>query len=146
MLLTSSAMLLLAILRGAVLLERLDRPERARDGFCFCVAFILVRRSGFDRGTSFVVLINFFFQFMAQKELREISFEELQKHNTQLSCWFAVKGIVYDVTPFLFEHPGGEEVLVEQGGKDATKDFEAIGHSKGAIDEMKQYAIGKLKK
>lgn len=31
------------------------------------------------------------------------------------------------------QHPGGEEVLIEAGGKDATKDFDEVGHSSSAM-------------
>jgi cytochrome b involved in lipid metabolism len=39
-------------------------------------------------------------------------------------CWIAVKGLVYNVTPYLKEHPGGVGAIVMNGGKDATEDFE----------------------
>ena len=43
-----------------------------------------------------------------------------------------------------FQHPGGEEVLIEQAGKDATESFEDVGHSTDARDIMKKYKIGEL--
>lgn len=42
------------------------------------------------------------------------------------------------------QHPGGEEVLIEQAGKDATENFEDVGHSNDARDMMKKYKIGEL--
>lgn len=42
------------------------------------------------------------------------------------------------------QHPGGPEVLQEAAGKDATKDFDDVGHSKDAIQLMKQYLIGEI--
>lgn len=45
---------------------------------------------------------------------------------------------------FRLQHPGGPEVLEEVAGKDATKDFDDIGHSKDAIEQMKQYCIGDI--
>ncbi|THU74796.1 hypothetical protein C4D60_Mb04t37200 [Musa balbisiana] len=51
---------------------------------------------------------------------------------------------VYDVTPFLDEHPGGDEVLLAVTGKDATNDFEDIGHSNSAKDMMAKYYIGQV--
>jgi cytochrome b involved in lipid metabolism len=42
------------------------------------------------------------------------------------------------------QHPGGCEVLIEQAGKDATENFEDIGHSTDARNMTKQYMIGEL--
>uniref|UniRef100_A0A915IEZ3 Cytochrome b5 heme-binding domain-containing protein n=1 Tax=Romanomermis culicivorax TaxID=13658 RepID=A0A915IEZ3_ROMCU len=42
-------------------------------------------------------------------------------------------------------HPGGEEVLLEQAGRDATESFEDVGHSSDAREMRKQYLIGCLK-
>lgn len=37
---------------------------------------------------------------------------------------------------FIIQHPGGEEVLLEQAGKDATEAFEDVGHSTDARLEI----------
>lgn len=42
------------------------------------------------------------------------------------------------------EHPGGDEVLLAATGKDATNDFEDVGHSDTARDLMHKYFIGEL--
>ncbi|XP_023368126.1 cytochrome b5 isoform X2 [Otolemur garnettii] len=42
------------------------------------------------------------------------------------------------------EHPGGEEVLREQAGGDATENFEDVGHSTDARELSKTYIIGEL--
>lgn len=70
--------------------------------------------------------------------------EEIAEHNNKTSVWLLIHGNVYDVTNFLEEHPGGEEVLLEQAGKHVTEAFEDIGHSTDARDLMKQYKIGEL--
>ncbi|XP_065360307.1 cytochrome b5 [Calliphora vicina] len=56
--------------------------------------------------------------------------------------WIVVKGVVYDVTNFLKDHPGGDELILEYAGKDATKAFNDAGHSIDAIQDMKLYKIG----
>ncbi|XP_059713591.1 cytochrome b5 type B isoform X2 [Haemorhous mexicanus] len=42
------------------------------------------------------------------------------------------------------QHPGGEEVLLEQAGRDATESFEDVGHSTDAREMLKQYYIGEV--
>lgn len=48
------------------------------------------------------------------------------------------------MTKFLDEHPGGEEVLLEVAGKDATKEFDATGHSDGAKNMLSKFQVGVL--
>lgn len=42
------------------------------------------------------------------------------------------------------QHPGGEEVLLEQSGKDASEQFEDVGHSSDAREMMTKYKIGDI--
>ncbi|XP_058133876.1 cytochrome b5 [Dasypus novemcinctus] len=70
--------------------------------------------------------------------------EEIQKHNHSKSTWIILHYKVYDLTKFLEEHPGGEEVLREQAGGDATENFEDVGHSTDARELSKTYIIGEL--
>lgn len=72
------------------------------------------------------------------------SFEEVRKHNVRKDCWLIIAGKVYDVTAFMEEHPGGDEVLLACTGKDATADFVDIGHSDSAKEMMPQYCIGEV--
>ncbi|XP_053555455.1 uncharacterized protein LOC128646058 isoform X1 [Bombina bombina] len=70
--------------------------------------------------------------------------EEVKKHNASKDIWLVIHGRVYDITSFVEEHPGGEEVLFEQAGYDATESFEDVGHSIDAREMLKQYYIGDL--
>ncbi|XP_072013411.1 cytochrome b5-like isoform X1 [Amphiura filiformis] len=70
--------------------------------------------------------------------------EEVEKHKNADSLWIIIHDRVYDVTKFLDEHPGGEEVLIEQGGGNATESFEDVGHSADARELMKDYIKGEL--
>lgn len=47
-----------------------------------------------------------------RKPLRNITWDELQKHNTPSECWMAIRGKVYDVTSWLPKHPGGEDPVL----------------------------------
>ena len=58
--------------------------------------------------------------------------------------WMSIHGKVYNVTKYLEDHPGGEEVLLDRGGKDGTEDFEDVGHSNEARKKLNEYEIGEL--
>ncbi|KAL5208730.1 hypothetical protein ABZP36_033165 [Zizania latifolia] len=72
------------------------------------------------------------------------SFKEVREHNERKDCWLIIAGKVYDVSPFMEEHPGGDEVLLACTGKDATADFNDIGHTATAKELMPQYCIGEV--
>jgi cytochrome-b5 reductase len=46
-----------------------------------------------------------------------ITLEELAKHNTAADAWVAIKGKVFNVTPFLRVHPGGQAQLLRGAGE-----------------------------
>ncbi|XP_051552049.1 cytochrome b5-like [Myxocyprinus asiaticus] len=70
--------------------------------------------------------------------------EEVQAHNMSEDTWLIIHDKIYDITKFMEEHPGGEEVLLEQAGTDATESFEDVGHSTDAREMLQQYYIGEL--
>ena len=82
-------------------------------------------------------------------EVKIFSLEEVEKHKNNSgddkSIWMVIHDKVYDVTKFLDEHPGGEEILIEHAGVDATEPFEDVGHSTDARDMMEEYLIGELR-
>merc|ERR1739848_453861 len=53
---------------------------------------------------------------------------EVATHNRKSSCWVIIHNKVYDITEFLVQHPGGEEV----------------GHSNDARDMLADYEIGTI--
>lgn len=77
-------------------------------------------------------------------EVKTYSLAEIKAHNTNKSTWIVIHNNIYDVTEFLNEHPGGEEVLLEQAGKEATEAFEDVGHSTDAREMMKKFKVGEL--
>lgn len=41
---------------------------------------------------------------------------QVAKHATARDCWLVISGGVYDVTAYLSEHPGGEDVVLDMAG------------------------------
>ncbi|SCU80424.1 LAMI_0B02322g1_1 [Lachancea mirantina] len=70
------------------------------------------------------------------------SYKEIAEHNTQEDLWMIIDGKVYDCTKFIDEHPGGEEVLLDLGGQDATGPFADIGHSDDAVKMLADLYVG----
>ncbi|KAI3888845.1 hypothetical protein MKX03_002377 [Papaver bracteatum] len=79
------------------------------------------------------------------EEIKSFPLSEVTLHSSKSDCWLTIHGKVYDVTNFLEEHPGGEDVLLESAAKgDATNDFEDVGHSSTATSMLSSYLIGTL--
>lgn len=58
----------------------------------------------------------------AQEAQKTFTAEEVAKHNQKSDCWTIISGSVYDLTSFIPDHPGGDEIL-RACGKDATTLF-----------------------
>jgi nitrate reductase (NAD(P)H) len=69
------------------------------------------------------------------------SMSEIRHHKTRSSAWIVVKNKVYDCTPYLKDHPGGDSSILIASGTDCTEDFEAV-HSLNAWEILEDYYIG----
>ena len=68
-------------------------------------------------------------------ELRNISADELKKHNMEDDCWVVLHGLVYDLTDFVEEHPAGPESITELAGQDGTEEFQAV-HGENILEDF----------
>lgn len=50
---------------------------------------------------------------------------EVALHNKEDDAWVAIDGAVYNVSTFAAGHPGGELLLLEYAGTDASEVWEA---------------------
>ncbi|KAH8550743.1 cytochrome b5 [Umbelopsis sp. PMI_123] len=73
-----------------------------------------------------------------------LSLAQVSGHNIKKDIYVAIHNKVYNVTDFIEEHPGGEEVLLDEAGKDATEAFEDIGHSDEAREILEKYYVADL--
>jgi alkylation response protein AidB-like acyl-CoA dehydrogenase len=68
---------------------------------------------------------------------------EVANHNTEDSTWFIIDHKVYDVTDFLDAHPGGEFVLKQVAGQDATEAFYNL-HRQEVLQKYSDLCIGEV--
>jgi 4-hydroxysphinganine ceramide fatty acyl 2-hydroxylase len=81
------------------------------------------------------------------KRVKIYTAEDVQNHKSLSSCWVTRGGKVYDVSAFLPDHPGGDDIILKYAGQDiqkAMKDPEEHDHSDSAYDMMEEYLIGRL--
>lgn len=80
----------------------------------------------------------------ADADLPEVSLAQVAWHDHINDCWVVVYDRVYDLTDFLWQHPGGEEVLLDHAGRDATLAFAGIGHGPVVLASLRPYLVGRL--
>ncbi|KAI5849786.1 cytochrome b5-like heme/steroid binding domain-containing protein [Tricharina praecox] len=79
-------------------------------------------------------------------ELKEYSYDDIKSHNIKKDLLMVIHDKVYQCSGFVDEHPGGEEVLMDVGGLDATDSFEDVGHSDEAREILAGLLVGTLKR
>lgn len=102
---------------------------------------------------------------------KEFTFAQVAEHNSKKDLFIVVHDKVYDTSSFVDEHPyvslpissmslpqnihkanylnphsGGEEVMMDVGGQDATEAFEDVGHSDEAREILNGLLVGNLKR
>jgi cytochrome b involved in lipid metabolism len=58
-----------------------------------------------------------------ENEKKVITMKEVQKHCARNDGWTVISGVVYDVTQFISQHPGGSSAITKILGKDGTAVF-----------------------
>ncbi|XP_069503185.1 cytochrome b5 reductase 4 [Ambystoma mexicanum] len=79
-----------------------------------------------------------------QGRIIEVTEEELAKHNTKEDCWTCIRGHVYNVTPYMEYHPGGEEELMKAAGSDGTDLFDRVHRWVNYESMLKECHIGRM--
>lgn len=70
---------------------------------------------------------------------------EVEQHDTEASCWTAVDGNVYDLTPFIRKHPGGRANIMRICGIDGTAAFsDQHGGERRPENTLDDYYLGPL--
>lgn len=76
--------------------------------------------------------------------LIDVTEEELQKHNTRDDCWTCIRGMVYNVSPYMEFHPGGEEELMKAAGIDGTDLFDQVHRWVNYESMLKECLVGRM--
>lgn len=77
--------------------------------------------------------------------LPTIPTHDVASHNTSKSCYVTVGTNVYDITSFLGDHPGGEDLILGYGGKDVSEIMQnelSHTHSDAAYEILDENLIG----
>lgn len=99
--------------------------------------------------------------------MQEYTLEDVAVHKTREDLWVVIQGkgnkssykytvvrslhfsnkasLVYDVSKYVRDHPGGVDVLIEVAGTDATAAYEEAGHSEDADEILKSFLVGTIK-
>ncbi|XP_077997494.1 acyl-CoA 6-desaturase-like [Glandiceps talaboti] len=76
---------------------------------------------------------------------RQISWEEIRRHNQRRDQWVVINNKVYDITEWCNRHPGGRRVISHYAGEDATDPFTAFHPDKEFVGKfLKSLYIGDL--
>ena len=80
------------------------------------------------------------------KEWPTYTLEDVQLHNCEESMWIVAGTDIYDVTGFVYDHPGGSGAIIKRAGgaRDCTQDLHF--HSKQARTQWKLFKIGEVGK
>ncbi|KAL8200380.1 hypothetical protein R6Q57_011719 [Mikania cordata] len=74
--------------------------------------------------------------------MKVFDLEDVSQHNNRKDCWVIINARVYDVTNFLNDHPGGDNVLLDVAGKNASEEFEEAGHGSASRLMLDEYYVG----
>ena len=81
------------------------------------------------------------------KRIRIYTEEDVAAHSSAANCWVSRNGKVYNVTSFIADHPGGDDLILKYAGKDIgaiMKDPEEHDHSDAAYDILEEFVVGRL--
>lgn len=70
--------------------------------------------------------------------------ELVAQHNTASDCWVTAGNTVYNVTNYIYQHPGGSSRIIPYCGSDIQAAFDAQGHSANAANILAGLEIGVL--
>lgn len=80
-------------------------------------------------------------------KLRIYTAADVAKHTTKDDCWVVRNGKVYNVSEFVADHPGGDDLILQYAGQDVgaiMADEVEHDHSQSAYEMLGEYLVGKI--
>ncbi|XP_067416841.1 cytochrome b5 reductase 4-like isoform X4 [Emydura macquarii macquarii] len=77
-------------------------------------------------------------------QLIKVTEEELAKHSKKDDCWICIRGLVYNITPYMEYHPGGEDELMRAAGRDGTDLFDQVHRWVNYESMLKECLVGRM--
>ncbi|KAK6540158.1 fatty acid alpha-hydroxylase [Orbilia ellipsospora] len=84
---------------------------------------------------------------MPSANLPTFTLKQVASHSSKKSCYVTLGSKVYDLTEFLPDHPGGDDLILEYAGKDISQiivDADSHVHSEAAYEILEDCLVGFL--
>ena len=75
---------------------------------------------------------------------KKLTAADVAAHASRTDAWIIIGKGVYDVTPYVEEHPGGVAAILKNAGGDSTAGFHGPQHPARVFDMIEDFRIGDL--
>lgn len=123
----------------ALLADLLSDPRYAVAALVLLATLLLLLKSSSPSRSSDEAILE-----TAAKPLQTFTLAQVREHNSKEDAWIVIDGGVYDITPYVTEHPGGVKAILRNAGGDATKGFRGPQHPARVFDMIDDYKVGTL--
>ena len=124
----------------ALLADLLSDPRYAVAALVLLATVLILLKSSSQSSSSDDAILD----PTAAKPLRTFTLAEVAEHASKEDAWIVIDGGVYDITPYVTEHPGGVKAILKNAGGDATTGFKGPQHPARVFDMIDDYKIGTI--
>jgi len=121
----------------ALLPDLLSDPRYAVAALVLLATLLILLKSSWSRSSSDEAILE-----TPTKLHQTYTLAQVSEHNSKEDAWIVIDGGVYDITPYVTEHPGGVKAILRNAGGDATKGFKGPQHPARVFDMIDDYKIG----
>lgn len=121
----------------ALLPDLLSDPRYAVAALVLLATLLILLKSSWSRSSSDEAILE-----TTTKLHQTYTLAQVSEHNSKEDAWIVIDGGVYDITPYVTEHPGGVKAILRNAGGDATKGFKGPQHPARVFDMIDDYKIG----